>query len=349
MLYGLDIGGSKIEIALFDEHLELQDRWRVDTPTDNYQLLVDTIVSLVIQADAKTGVEARVGIGMPGVLDENNHLLCANIPCVNGKNILQALEQRLNRPIIIENDNRCFVISEALHGAGEGFNNVFCAIIGTGAAGGLSIDGKLYKSRQGISGEYGHMQLSGLLQQKYHLPVRQCGCGLLNCYETFISGPGLEFLYQHFLKMPFDNADNKKATATSNNEPLDTLGDTQGDNNEVSAKQIVDLWQLNDPIAAKTIDCYFDLLGACFANLVIAYDPDIIVLGGGLSLIKQMGSKLNDAIDPYLFGNFNAPPIVGAKFGDASGVRGAALLAKQHAVNPNIHDNPLDNPLASTA
>lgn len=336
MLYGLDIGGSKTEIALFDEHLQLQDKWRVDTPTDNYQQLVDTIVNLVLQADAKTGVEGRVGIGMPGVLDENNRLLCANIPCANGKNILEVLEQRLNRPIVIENDSRCFVISEALYGAGEGHDNVFCAIIGTGAAGGLAINGKLYKSRQGISGEYGHMQLSGLLQQKYNLPIRKCGCGLLNCYEKFIAGPGLEFLYQHFLNPLFlnpkvDNANNSDSSSNSKA--------------ALDAKQIVELWQQNDPIAVKTIDCYFDLLGACFANLVIAYDPDIIVLGGGLSLIKQIGSKLNDAIDPYLFGNFSAPPIVGAKFGDASGVRGAALLARQHAVNPNIHDNPL----ASTA
>ena len=313
MLYGLDIGGSKTEIALFDEQLELQHRWRVPTPTTDYQQFIETIASLVEQADTKTGVKGRVGIGMPGVVDENNRLLCANIPCANGKNVIEALQQRLKRPIIIENDSRCFVISEALYGAGAGYNNVFCAIIGTGAAGGLAINGQIYKSRQGISGEYGHMQLSGLLQQKYQLPIRQCGCGLLNCYEKFISGPGLEFLYQHF-----DNANNA----------------------QLSAKQIVAKWQHNDPIAVKTMECYFDLLGACFANLVIAYDPDIIVLGGGLSLIDSIGSKLNDAIDPYLFGNFNAPPIVGAKFGDASGVRGAASLAKQQA---------LGKPLTSSA
>lgn len=336
MLYGLDIGGSKTEIAIFDENLNLSEKWRVDTPTDNYQKLIDTIVNLIRKADAKTGIEGRIGIGMPGVLDENNQLLCANIPCANGQNLLEALELRLNRPIVIENDCSCFVVSEALHGAGKGYDNVFCAIIGTGAAGGLTINGKIYKSRQGISGEYGHVQISGLLQQKYNLPTRQCGCGLKGCYETYISGPGLEFLYAHFQQQHFLNS---KIDNANNHANAITISTT------LSAKQIVELWQQNDEVAVKTMACYFDLLGACFANLVIAYDPDAIVLGGGLSLINGIGSKLNDAIDPYIFGNFGAPPILSAQFGDSSGVRGAAILARQHAVNPNIHDNPL----ASTA
>jgi len=316
MFYGLDIGGSKIEIAIFNPDLQIINNWRVDTPTIDYQEFIDAIVTMVCQADAQTGQSGHVGIGLPGVIDANNLLLSANIPCASGKNVSHDLQQRLQRHIVIENDSRCFVLSEAVDGAGIGHNNVFCAIIGTGAAGGLAINGQLYQSRQGIAGEYGHMQLSGLLQQKYNLPVRACGCGLLNCYERFISGPGLQFLYTHF-----DNANNQQPTAP----------------------EIIKRWQQNEAVAVQTMDCYFDLLGACFANLVIVYDPDIIVLGGGLSLINKIGERLNQAIDPYLFGQFSAPPIVGAKYGDASGVRGAALLAKQalsvRATRPNITQN----------
>ena len=109
MFYGLDIGGGKIEIALFNEQLQIQHSWRVDTPTSEYQKFIDTVVQLVEQADAQTGKIGRVGIGLPGVIDSNNHLLTANIPCANGKDVAGDLKQRLDRPIAIENDSRCFV------------------------------------------------------------------------------------------------------------------------------------------------------------------------------------------------------------------------------------------------
>lgn len=308
MLYGIDIGGSKIEIGIFDQQLACQHSWRVETPKHDYKQLITTLISLITQADSITGEKAPIGIGMPGVLDDNNCSLCANIPCANGQNMLATLQTHLNRPVVIENDSRCFVISEALHGAGAAYTNVFCAVIGTGAAGGLSIGGKIYRSRQGISGEYGHMQLSSVLQQKYQLPTRTCGCGLLNCYERFISGSGLEFLYQHFAQ-------------TNQIKPL-------------TARQIIKLWQQQHPLATQATECYFDLLGACFANVVLAYDPDVIVLGGGISLIDQITCKLSEAINPYLFGEFSAPPLVCAQFGDSSGVRGAAILAMQLSAKP---------------
>jgi N-acetylglucosamine kinase len=202
----------------------------------------------------------------------------------------------MKRSITIDNDCRCIALSEARGGASDGFAHVFGAILGTAAAGGLAISGQLYKSCQRIAGEYGHLQLSATLQQKYQLPSRPCGCGLPNCVEGFIGGPGLLFLNRHF------------------------------GGNASSVPNLIENLRIGEPKACVTFDCYIDLLGASFAALILSYDPDIIVLGGGLSLIDEIIEQLPAAIEPHLFNGFTPPPIVRAKFGDASGVRGAALL-----------------------
>ena len=303
MICGIDIGGSKIELAIFCDQLKQLASWRIPTPTTDYAAFIDALVKLVEQADdyfsqTSTNKDPKlpVGIGMAGLIDAQGKSLSANVPCATGKNIVKDLSARLNRPIAADNDCRCFALSEAIGGAGEGFQNVFGAVIGTGAAGGLVVNGQLYKSRQRIAGEYGHLQLPATLQQKYQLPSRPCGCGLPNCVEGFISGPGLLFLNRHF------------------------------GGNAPSVPDLIESLRSGDPKSSITFDCYIDLLGASFATLILSYDPDIIVLGGGLSLIDEIVEQLPAAIEPHLFAGFTPPPIKLAKFGDASGVRGAALL-----------------------
>lgn len=299
MIYGLDIGGTKIEITCFDEALQKLYSERVPTPVDNFALFIDTLVALIEVADQRHGGKGLVGIGMPGLIDAECRSLSANVPCATGKNVAEILTEKLQRPVVIENDCRLFALSEAHGGAGEGYSHVYGAILGTGAAGGLVVDGTLYRSRQGIAGEYGHHPLPAILQKKYQLHLLQCGCGLTGCLEPYIAGPGLVRLHQ------------------------------QHSGKALPVPEIVELWRAGDEAAKATRAIHLDLLGAAFANLVMAHDPDIIVLGGGLSRIEEMYRNLPQAIEQHLFAGFRAPLIAPPKFGDASGARGAALLARQ--------------------
>ncbi|WP_448551113.1 ROK family protein [Thalassotalea montiporae] len=301
--YGLDIGGTKIEIAVFDNQLNLVDSWRTPTPTDNYQAFIATVAGLVQQAEQKFGATNTIGIGMPGIIDSQGRVKSANIPCATGQQLAQDLQQALAQPIHIANDCHLFALSEANGGAGDGKMNVYGAIIGTGAAGGFCINGQLAKSRQNIIGEYGHIAASASVINQYQLPINACGCGLKGCYETYIAGPGLAKLYQHF-------------------------GADQAD-----TKVFVEQLKAGDPVAKQTFDCYMDLLGAAFASLVLSYDPDVIVVGGGLSKITAIIEALPAAIAKHLFAGVEVPPVQAAKFGDSSGVRGAAILGTQLTKN----------------
>ncbi len=299
MIYGIDVGGTKIEIAVYADDLNAVDRWRTATPTESYDAFIETLANLIGEADAKFGVEGTVGLGIPGLIDAEGRSLSSNIPAANGRNVRRDLSARIGRKVTIGNDCRCFALSEATGGAGEGFRNVYGAVLGTGAAGGFVVDGVLEAGRQGIAGEYGHIPLPALMQQRYDLPLRQCGCGLPSCVEGYISGPGLMFLQQYF-------------------------GGSFAD-----APTLASAWRAGDGVAEKTFDVYLDILGSTFATLVLLHDPDIIVLGGGVSLIDGIPERLPGAIEEHLFNNAKSPIIRRAKFGDASGSRGAAILANQ--------------------
>ncbi|MCW8863507.1 MAG: ROK family protein [Colwellia sp.] len=301
--YGLDIGGTKIEIGLFDNDLKLIDSWRVSTPTQDYNEFLNAIAALISEADKRSGQQGTIGIGMPGILDKNARVKSANVGCATGKPIVADLEKLLGRSVAVANDCRLFALSESCGGAGDNKPIVYGAIIGTGAGGGLCINGQLYQSGNNIAGEYGHMPASGHLIQKYNLPTRQCGCGLVGCSEVYIAGPGLGWLYNHF-----------------------------GSGSQSTTKFVSDLRD-KDPIAVKTFDCYMAFLGSAFSTLVLSYDPDIIVVGGGLSKIDEIITALPNAINNHLFDGVESPLILRAVFGDSSGVRGAAILGKQHAEN----------------
>jgi N-acetylglucosamine kinase len=298
MIYGIDIGGTKIETALFDGAFDKRQSWRVTTPTVAYDAFLNTIVEQVKKADLICQLKGIIGIGMPGLIDYNEHSLSANIPCANGRNIRADLQVRLNRPIFIENDCRCFALSEAVGGAGNGFKRVYGAIIGTGAAGGLCINGAIDTGRNGILGEYGHIAMPAFLQQKYGLQSHICGCGMTDCMEWYVAGPGLSRIYQHMHQQSPD------------------------------AIEINRQFQLNDLQAIDVFACYMDLLGYTFASIIHSHDPDIIVIGGGISKVDHIINNLPGAIKPYTFRDVVLPSIVKAQFGDASGARGAAILAK---------------------
>lgn len=297
-IYGIDIGGSKIELAVFDDALTLLESWRIATPQSSYQDFLNALVNMITSADEKYQSFGAVGIGMPGIVNANQEVLSANVPHATGKNTAQDLAKLINRPVAIENDCRCFALSEAQGTVGLQNTRVFGAIIGTGAGGGLCIDGKLYKSAQGIAGEYGHYALPALLQQKYQLPILNCGCGLTGCIESYIAGPGLARIYQHF-----------------SGEQLTTF-------------EIVAGLRKGDVFCQQSFACYLDLIGSTFAAIIMAYDPEVIVVGGGMSLVDELMNRLETAITPYVFTGIRVPKIIRAEFGDASGARGAAILAK---------------------
>lgn len=298
MIYGVDIGGSKIEIAVFDRDLDLKDRWRTRTPSRDYSEFLDAVAGLVAEADHRFGDGEAIGMGIPGLVDRTGQSLCANVPCATGQHVATDLAELLKRPVVADNDCRCFALSEGIGGAGENYRRVFGAILGTGAAGGLVVDGKLSHGWQGIAGEYGHIQLPASTAHKYSLPLWPCGCGLPACIESYVSGPGLVALAAYF-----------------------EVG-------QATVPEIIEAYRRGEPSAIQTFDCFMDILGTTFATVGMMVDPDIIVLGGGLSLVDEIVAGLPSAISAHLFPGFVSPPVLQPRFGDSSGVRGAAIMAR---------------------
>lgn len=301
MIYGLDIGGTKIELAIFDRQLKLQDCRRRPTPTRDYPQFLDAVAGMVQEADQKTGARGSVGIGLCGFLDSRGRAVTANIACINGRRVAEDLAARLGRPAHIENDVNAFTCSEVAGGAAAGVKYALGLVIGTGLAGGLCLDGRLYLGRQKAALECGHIALPAVLQQRHKLPLRQCGCGGWGCAEIWLSGPGLLRLGG------LRGAD---------------YGDTEGLMAAVREGKVP---------ALEAFSAWMQCLGGFFAQLVLLYDPDIIVLGGGLSGLPEIYQQIDAAMRPWLLGSLTAPAIVPPRFGDSSGVRGAALIGQRHA------------------
>lgn len=301
MIYGLDIGGTKIELAIFDRQLKLQDCRRRPTPTRDYPQFLDAVARMVQEADQKTGARGSVGIGLCGFLDSRGRAVTANIACINGRRVAEDLAARLGRPAHIENDVNAFTCSEVAGGAAAGVKYALGLVIGTGLAGGLCLDGRLYLGRQKAALECGHIALPAVLQQRHKLPLRQCGCGGWGCAEIWLSGPGLLRFGGLY------GAD---------------CGDTEG---------LMAAVREGKAPALEAFSAWMQCLGGFFAQLVLLYDPDIIVLGGGLSGLPEIYQQIDAAMRPWLLGSLTAPAIVPPRFGDSSGVRGAALIGQRHA------------------
>lgn len=291
---GIDLGGTKIEAVLLDGSGRVVSRERVGTPRD-YESTVACIADLVGRIDAACGERPPVGIGTPGAwVGSSRTMKNCNSTWLNGRPLLDDLNGALSDRVRIANDANCFALSEALAGAGEGASVVFGVILGTGVGGGVVVDGRLIAGANAVGGEWGHTPLPYLrtdpatMSAEAALADRSCYCGRLNCVETFLSGPGLAATHREL----------------------------SGEG--LSAERI--------PQDAASVDLYKTMLARSLAQIVNVLDPDVIVLGGGLSNVEQLADDVVRRMGVYGFAHEGRTRVVCAKHGDASGVLGACRL-----------------------
>lgn len=295
MRIGIDLGGTKIEgIVLADDGAEIA-RARMNSPQGDYASTLEAIAQLVVEIDPKPEDQSPVGIGIPGTVSPATGLVKnANSTWLIGHPFDQDLSKRLKRPVRVANDANCFAISEAADGAAQDAHVVFGVIIGTGVGGGLVIDGKIVTGGNAIAGEWGHTPLPWMAPDEY--PGRECYCGRHGCIESFASGPAFEAAFQ-------------RATGR-----------------DLSAKEIDVAASAGDPAAQAALAQLEDQLGRALTVLINIIDPDVIVLGGGLSNIKRLYDNLPARIAAHAFSDTIKTPVVPAVHGDSGGVRGAAWL-----------------------
>ena len=292
---GVDLGGTKIEVAVIDDNGEFIFRKRLPTPQGQYQQTLQTICQLVAEAESITDRQTPVGVAAPGAISRGSGLLKnSNSVCLNGKPILTDLQQMLARPVRIANDADCLALSEAMDGAAQQATTVFAAILGTGVGGGIVVNRQLLSGPNAIAGEWGHNSLPW--PQADELPGPQCYCGRHGCVETWVSGPGM-------------SNDHQRITGRS-----------------ASGIELTECALANEPEAMDTLLRYEDRLARALALVINILDPDIIVLGGGLSNIERLYTSIPALLPKYVFSDTVYTRIVKAKYGDSSGVRGAAWL-----------------------
>ncbi len=298
MLYGFDIGGTKIEFSVYDQQLNLQFNKRVPTPTSDYQALLHAINEMVLEADTQFACRGMVGVGFPGAINtRNNTLIIANLPSANGKPLQADLEAVIDRQVVVQNDANCFLISECYGGAADNANTVLGVTLGTGVGGAVFVNGDIHSGHNFFAGEIGHFPLPATMLLKYpELPYFTCGCGRKACLETYVSGTGLGNLYQHFAKQP------------------------------LKGPEILEKYMAGDKTAAKVVNVYLDILAAGLGMAMSVLDPDAIVFGGGLAGFEEIYTELPKRLPDHLLPNVALPTLKKAEFGGAGGVRGAALL-----------------------
>lgn len=297
---GVDLGGTKIEIIAIDDDGQALLRQRVPTPQNDYPATVSAIAGLVEAAENTLHARGSVGIGIPGSEAKASGLIRnANSTCLIGKPLRRDLQYLLQREVRIENDANCFALSEAVDGAAAGAEVVFGVILGTGVGGGLVVDGRLLAGANRIAGEWGHNPLpSPLLAESaaLPLPLPACYCGRAGCVETFLSGPGL-------------SADH-----------LRIAGET------LSPELVAERAAAGDPAAAATLARYEARLARALAVIINIVDPDVIVLGGGLSNLDRLYTRVPALWGAHVFSDRVVTRLARHRHGDSSGVRGAAWL-----------------------
>lgn len=292
---GIDLGGTKIEGVALDEVGLIVAQRRVPTPQGDYEGTVRAIVDLVGYLDHETGVSGSVGLGMPGIISPASGLVKnANSVCLNGRPLDRDLESALGRALRIENDANCFALSEASDGAAAGRTCVFGVILGTGTGGGVVVDGRVLRGRNAIGGEWGHNPLPG--PDDSERPGDPCYCGGAGCIETFLSGPGLA-------------RDHARAGGE-----------------RIEAVEVVRRAEAGDERAVRSLDRYVNRLARALASVINVIDPDALVLGGGLSGIKRLYEDVPRQWSRYVFSDRVETELLPPKYGDSSGVRGAAWL-----------------------
>jgi fructokinase len=293
---GIDLGGSKIEILALDAQGKTLLNQRVATPAGDYAGTVATVAALVREADAVLGTQGSVGVGSPGAISPlTGRMKNCNSTCLNGQPLKEDLERILGRPVRLANDADCFALSEAADGAAAGANSVFGVILGTGVGGGIVVNGRLLSGPNAIAGEWGHNPLPRLDETERAANLA-CYCGRRNCVETWLSGPGLA-------------ADHARVNGAA-----------------LSATEITRAAMAGEPAARATLDRYMDRLARALAGIINVLDPEVIVLGGGMSNIPLLYAEVPRRWAREVFSDGVATRLVPPRHGDASGVRGAAWL-----------------------
>jgi len=288
MLYklGVDLGGTKIEAALLDENFVVIERKRIPTPQNDYDKILDAISSLVLEL-SKNISDFTLGICTPGAISKKTGLIKnSNTQCLIGRSLKEDLENKLDKKISMENDANCFALAEATLGIASDFNLVFGVILGTGVGGGIVINKNLHSGRTNIGGEWGHHTL--------HRNGNPCYCGKTGCVETYISGPSLE---------------NQWTLLTGKSQSLPEI-----------------LSNIDNEIGKKWKDNFLENFGYGLANVIDILDPDVIVLGGGLSNIDFLYTEGKESVYNKVFSDLVDTPILQNKLGDSAGVFGACML-----------------------
>ena len=283
---GVDLGGTKTEIIVLDENLNVIERKRVPTPQNNYDEIIHTIINLVSDVSQSIS-DFSLGVCCPGAISKQTGVIKnSNTQCLIGKSLKEDLENKLQKNISIENDANCFTIAESKLGAGIGFDLIFGVIMGTGVGGGIVIDNTLHSGRTNIAGEWGHHTL--------HQNGNSCYCGKNGCVETYISGPSLEKRWNQL------------------------TGLTQ------TMPEIIE--NFDNSIGKQWKNEFLENFGHGLANVIDILDPDAIILGGGLSNIDFLYHEGKESIYSKVFSDIIETPILKNNLGDSSGVFGAALL-----------------------
>lgn len=295
-LIGVDLGGSKTEVVLLDRHSNEHFRLRRPTPSQDYPGTLELIADLVREAEGHAGASGSpVGIGIPGSVSRlTGRVKNGNSTWLNGQPMEEDLARLLGRPVTLTNDANCLALSEATDGAGASHDVVFAAILGTGCGAGISVNARPLTGPNGVAGEWGHNPLPWTSDEE--LNARPCFCGRNGCNETFLSGTGMALTHRLL------------------------WGET------ATTHEIVAAAAEGEERALVTLETWLDQLARGLAGVINVVDPDIIVLGGGMSNVVAIYQALPDLLRQYVFGGECDTPVVQATHGDSSGVRGAAWL-----------------------
>lgn len=305
---GIDLGGTKIEVMALDAHGHIRLRERIATPQGDYHATVAAIVGLIERARASVGAgdtPIKIGIGIPGSESPAGGMIRnANSTCLNGKPLREDLQRQLGQAVELANDANCFTLSEATDGAGRGAAIVFGVILGTGVGGGIVVNGRVLSGHNGIAGEWGHNPLPEFaLETGNH--DRVCYCGRKHCIELYLSGPGLAHDHAHSLA-----AKDRQRVASTN----------------WQARNIVAAARAGDASCEASVQRYERRLARALAGVINLLDPDVIVLGGGLSNLERLYVNLPRLWAAHVFSDVVHTRLLRAEHGDSSGVRGAAWL-----------------------
>ncbi|NII60110.1 ROK family protein [Sphingomonas aerolata] len=291
---GIDVGGTKIEAAALDANGQFLARVRSPNP-GNYDGAIRTIGELIARAESEAGAMGSIGVGTPGSISPRDGLMRnSNATFLNGRAFREDLETALGRQVRMANDANCMALSEAVDGAAAGARSAFAVIVGTGVGGGLVVDGHIVEGANGMGGEWGHVPLPWMTAAEY--PGPSCWCGQSGCLDMLISGTG--FRQDH---------------AARSGQMLDGAA-------------IVEAARSGEADAVASLDAYVDRLGRALAMIANIVDPDVFVFGGGMSNVEAIYARLPAVIDRYSFGGDWKGQVVPARWGDSSGVRGAARL-----------------------